>query len=163
MNHDIKCWPEYFQALRAGEKGFEFRKNDRGYKVGDVLDIEEYDPKPGLVGQYTGQIIHRTVNYVLDLGQFPRIESPILPGYAILGLENPELTALRAENARLRAELEAAKRDLAIVPTICFGGCSGDPSVGVPDCPFFDWVEGDKVGYREAARRCRYAENGGVE
>lgn len=63
---------------------------------------------------------------------------------------------LFSENARLRVESEAAKRDLTIIPTICYGDCSGDPAVGVPDCPFFDWVEDDKVGYREATRQCRY-------
>lgn len=64
--------------------------------------------------------------------------------------------AVIAENARLRAELEAAKRDLALVPMICFGDCSGDPDVGVPDCPFYDYVEPDSRGYPQK-RECRYA------
>jgi uncharacterized protein DUF3850 len=42
--HDIKCWPEAFVALADGTKTFEWRRDDRGYRVGDLLMIREWDP-----------------------------------------------------------------------------------------------------------------------
>ena len=41
--HELKCVKEPFQVKWAGNKDWEFRKNDRDYKVGDVLLEKEYD------------------------------------------------------------------------------------------------------------------------
>ena len=64
MIHDLKCWPEYFQAVKSGIKPFELRKDDRGYDVGDVLHLREFDPDTAL---YTGDEIDKTVTYVLPV------------------------------------------------------------------------------------------------
>ena len=64
MIHDLKCWPEYFQAVKSGIKPFEYRKDDRGYKVGDVLHLREYDPA---TFQYSGDEIDKTVTYGLPV------------------------------------------------------------------------------------------------
>ena len=37
MNHDLKIWPEFFDAVASGAKPFDLRKNDRNYHVGDTL------------------------------------------------------------------------------------------------------------------------------
>jgi hypothetical protein len=42
MIHDLKCWPEPFAAILSGEKRHEIRRDDRGFKVGDVLRLREY-------------------------------------------------------------------------------------------------------------------------
>ncbi len=42
--HALKCWPEPFAAVRDGRKRFEFRKDDRGFAVGDVLELKEWEP-----------------------------------------------------------------------------------------------------------------------
>jgi hypothetical protein len=42
--HYLKTWPEYFQAIKSGEKKAELRLNDRDFKVGDELVLQEYDP-----------------------------------------------------------------------------------------------------------------------
>ena len=39
--HFLKVVPEYFEALAEGKKGFEIRKDDRDYKEGDNLVLEE--------------------------------------------------------------------------------------------------------------------------
>lgn len=42
--HDLKIHPEHFKPVWCGEKTFEIRFNDRDYKVGDLLDLHEFDP-----------------------------------------------------------------------------------------------------------------------
>ncbi len=41
MTHALKTEPEPFQAMADGLKRFEFRRNDRGFKVGDWLHLRE--------------------------------------------------------------------------------------------------------------------------
>jgi ParB family chromosome partitioning protein len=43
--HYLKCWPEPFEATLAGLKTHEFRKNDRDFKVGDLLVLQLFDPE----------------------------------------------------------------------------------------------------------------------
>lgn len=52
MRHNLKTWPEYFQAVIDGKKTFEIRKNDRDFKVGNELLLQEYDPEQET---YTGR------------------------------------------------------------------------------------------------------------
>jgi hypothetical protein len=70
--HFLKCWPESFEPLVAGFKKLEFRRDDRGYQVGDVLDLREYVPESGEPGKpgwkssrFTGRRVLRGVTYVL--------------------------------------------------------------------------------------------------
>lgn len=42
--HILKSWPPFFTAIVAGERQHELRRDDRGYAVGDVLELREYDP-----------------------------------------------------------------------------------------------------------------------
>jgi hypothetical protein len=43
--HRLKCWPNAYAAIRAGRKRFEWRKDDRGFEVGDVLVLKLWDPQ----------------------------------------------------------------------------------------------------------------------
>ena len=63
QTHHLKTWTEYFWAVVRGDKKFEIRVNDRDYKVGDILVLEEYDPTRE---RYTGNRLHRHVTYMLD-------------------------------------------------------------------------------------------------
>jgi hypothetical protein len=52
VTHELKVWPEEFEKVWVGDKTHEYRRNDRGYKVGDVLLLREFQP----VGEiYTGR------------------------------------------------------------------------------------------------------------
>ena len=62
MTHKLKTWPEYYNAILTGKKKFEIRKNDRDYKVGDTLDLREYDHK---TKSYTGNEMNVEVTYIL--------------------------------------------------------------------------------------------------
>ena len=44
-DHHLKTLPLYFDAIQRGTKRFEVRWNDRGYKQGDVISLDEWDPQ----------------------------------------------------------------------------------------------------------------------
>lgn len=46
--HVLKTWPVPFQQVMEGAKTHEFRKDDRGYNVGDVLCLTLYEPSRDL-------------------------------------------------------------------------------------------------------------------
>lgn len=65
-----------FEKVKSGEKRFELRVADFDVKEGDVLVLEEWDPK---TKEYTGRKIEKKVDYVLnfkldDFGQRKEIE-----------------------------------------------------------------------------------------
>lgn len=62
--HELKTWPDYFNHLVDGTKTFEYRRNDRGFKVGDVLYLREWEP---LFERYTGRELRRPVTYLLNV------------------------------------------------------------------------------------------------
>ena len=75
--HELKIWPEYFQAVWDGSKTFEVRKNDRDYKVGDMLVLLEWDPNKD---EWTGSGICKRVTYILDAPEY------LKEGYVVMGL-----------------------------------------------------------------------------
>ena len=74
--HQLKTWPKYFWPVVRGEKTFELRKNDRGFKVGDYLDLLEYDSESQ---SYSGQNSLFTITYITDFQQ--------QPGYVVMGIK----------------------------------------------------------------------------
>lgn len=42
MIHHLKTLPDYFQAVIDERKPFEIRENDRNFKVGDLVVLEEF-------------------------------------------------------------------------------------------------------------------------
>ncbi|WP_184722622.1 ASCH/PUA domain-containing protein [Caulobacter sp.] len=61
--HELKTWPKYFAAVRSGQKRFEIRRNDRDFKVGDILVLSEFDPA---TDTYTGQAEERQITFLLS-------------------------------------------------------------------------------------------------
>lgn len=61
--HILKTWPLYFESTICETKNFELRINDRDFKLGDYLVLEEWDPK---TKHYTGRILVRRVDYILQ-------------------------------------------------------------------------------------------------
>jgi len=64
--HVLKVWPEYFDALQSGEKTFELRKDDRGFRVGEWLHLREWDPRREI---YSGRELYRKITYIIS-GKF---------------------------------------------------------------------------------------------
>jgi hypothetical protein len=84
--HELKCWPEYFEPINRGIKPFDLRVHDRDYSVGDIVRFMEYDDRKG---QLTGQDCYRRITYILQ-GIGPGAITPLhglARGYSILGLE----------------------------------------------------------------------------
>lgn len=68
--HDLKCDSEYFQAVVDGLKPFELRKNDRSFRVGDVIHLREteYPSSAMAVGRpllYTGRELYGDIEYIM--------------------------------------------------------------------------------------------------
>lgn len=60
--HELKTWPEPFQAMWDEAKRFEVRQDDRGFEVGDFLVLREWDTfREG----YTGRAMRAEVTYLL--------------------------------------------------------------------------------------------------
>jgi hypothetical protein len=77
--HELKSWPDQFQAMWTGLKRDEFRRDDRGYQLGDQLELREWDPARR---QYTG---FRLTARVTHLVRGPELEVP--PGFVVLSIE----------------------------------------------------------------------------
>jgi ASC-1-like (ASCH) protein len=71
-----KAWPECFELMKSGKKKFELRLANFKVKEGDILILEEWDPKKK---EYTGRKIRRKIKYILkfklnDFGQEKEIK-----------------------------------------------------------------------------------------
>ena len=76
MKHEVKIRPEYYEAVLNGTKNFELRKDDRGYQVGDIVILKEWDGET-----YTGRDLALKIKYILR--NCP--EYGLMAGYCILG------------------------------------------------------------------------------
>ena len=75
--HKLKILPDFFEATLSWDKLFETRKNDRDYKVGDDLELWEWDTD---TGTYSGRHIFAGVSYILSDPQFVPV------GYITMGI-----------------------------------------------------------------------------
>ncbi|MFE8701147.1 DUF3850 domain-containing protein [Cytobacillus sp. FJAT-54145] len=69
--HELKTWPEAYSALVHANlykrKTVDLRKNDRDFKVGDVLFLREFEPEEA---RYTGRNTYRIVTHIVDAEEF---------------------------------------------------------------------------------------------
>ena len=76
--HELKILPQHFQAVWNGTKRAELRKDDRGFQVGDILALREWDGE-----KYTGSGIAVRVTHILK--DCP--EYGLADGYCILSIK----------------------------------------------------------------------------
>lgn len=74
--HDVKLAAEDWDDVISGRKCFELLKNDRGYKVGDILNMSEYK-----AGKETGRTLRAEITYMLE------DYTGLTEGYCILGIK----------------------------------------------------------------------------
>ncbi|MCZ6868077.1 MAG: DUF3850 domain-containing protein [Gammaproteobacteria bacterium] len=81
--HKLKTWSDEWDAVSRRDKRFEFRRNDRDFKVGDVLRLQRWNP---VLGEYTGALdILVPVTYVLHGNHHHAFGVP--EGYCVMSLD----------------------------------------------------------------------------
>jgi hypothetical protein len=98
VEHELKIWPDHFGAILSGAKRQEVRKNDRDFKVGDVLYLREWSPGVG----YSGRGMRVIVTHIAE----PEV---IDDGYVILSIELENAgggLTLRQLTKRLEEEMD---------------------------------------------------------
>lgn len=65
MIHELKIATEFFQEVISGRKTFEIRENDRNFKVGDLLALNECRVGDDNKISYTGASCLVEVDYIL--------------------------------------------------------------------------------------------------
>lgn len=97
--HHIKLGASFFEDVCSGKKSFELRKNDRGYKTGDILEMLEFAD-----GKHTGRTVRVLVTYMLE--DFTGLEDGYCIMATILLNENGEPFE-RADLKQICANIEA--------------------------------------------------------
>lgn len=77
--HELKTWPDAFDAMHDGRKLFEFRKHDRDYRVGDQILSRRFDPD---VKDYTGEVDKFEITFMLVAGQYG-----VPDGFCVMGVK----------------------------------------------------------------------------
>lgn len=85
--HAVKILPEYMTAVEDGLKTFEIRKNDRDYKVGDYVLLQEWDGKG-----YTGWQVIVEITYITDYEQ--------KPGYVVFSFTKENIASRASETIK---------------------------------------------------------------
>lgn len=75
--HELKILPQYFEKVFNGEKRFEIRKDDRNFKVGDIIRLCEHNGN-----EFTGRDILYDITFKLDGGEYG-----LEKGYCILSIK----------------------------------------------------------------------------
>lgn len=80
--HLLKTWPEYYAAVDHPDpqqrKSVELRQDDRGFEVGDIIALLEYDPERQ---EYTGRRVYRLITHCLRGGPW------LSEGYVALSIK----------------------------------------------------------------------------
>lgn len=83
IEHELKTHPIYFEKVYHGFKPWELRKNDRDFKVGELVLLKSFDPD---TQKFSGSFIKAMITYILkDCPQFG-----LADGYCILTLDKIE-------------------------------------------------------------------------
>lgn len=103
--HELKTWPDAFDAMHDGRKLFEFRKHDRDYRVGDQILSRRFDPT---TKDYTGECDRFEVTFMLVAGQYG-----VPDGFCVMGVKPSSTITNEPVGVTTREEWEAAQHALA--------------------------------------------------
>jgi hypothetical protein len=88
--HTLKTWQPFWDDVFEGHKTFEVRRDDRGYKVGDLLVLQEWADD-----RHLGGTCFRVIAYVLrDGAQFG-----VREGHVVLGIRPVRTSDLAPQSA----------------------------------------------------------------
>jgi|ERR1700730_159563 Domain of unknown function (DUF3850) len=86
IEHTLKCWPQSFEAILAGEKTHDLRRaDDRNFRVGDVVQLNEFNPASK---RYTGRRLKVKITYITSADLPCALSKGALhPDYCILSIK----------------------------------------------------------------------------
>lgn len=61
LTHYLKTWPDVFEETWAGRKVHEWRRDDRGFELGDRVVLEEFEPAGE---RYLGRKITAEITFI---------------------------------------------------------------------------------------------------
>jgi hypothetical protein len=103
--HELKTWPEPFGAMSRGEKRYEVRVDDRGFRVGDLLHLREWEPA---TQAYTGWDLLCLVTYKTSGGSFGLPKELCVLGTRIVArTEIPQWLSLHRRHGFMGQSVEA--------------------------------------------------------
>ncbi len=78
--HSVKIEPVKFELILAGSRKFEVRKDETGFKPGDLVTLKEWNDN-----QYTGRELTKKLGFVIGLNWLRPQDSDI----KVFSLVNP--------------------------------------------------------------------------
>lgn len=81
--HSLKIDPKYFYQVEIFNKRFELRKNDRNYKLHDIIELREYDNETSL---FTGNWIKAEVTFILNSEDFKLLEDYVILSIRVISI-----------------------------------------------------------------------------
>ena len=80
--HELKIKDEYFKEVLRENKTFELRKNDRDYRVGDLIHFVDIDGNPS----YNEKLVFQITYVLKDVPEYGLDKD-----YCILGIKKLEI------------------------------------------------------------------------
>lgn len=90
--HNLKTWPEPFQATWEGRKLYEVRVFDRHYETGDILRLFEFFPD---AENFTGRYIRAQITCITRPGLYG-----LPPNVGVMGIKPLEPRTIDPTRAR---------------------------------------------------------------
>lgn len=117
--HELKIWPQWFEAVAEGRKRAEYRVADRQFEVGDALWLREYVPRSlpaSREAYYTGRELWVQITHVAVVDAAHALLSiELTDGAALKAPSNVDalMAAARYMSARQVQELRGRLAELA--------------------------------------------------
>jgi Domain of unknown function (DUF3850) len=86
VQHQVKSWPQFFELILSGKKTHELRRiDDRDFRVGDLLLLQEFDAK---TNRYSGRELTVRITYITS-ADLPCAysEDALHPDFCILSIK----------------------------------------------------------------------------
>lgn len=98
---DLKILPEYFQDILYHQKRFELRKDDKDYKVNDIIRLREIENN-----EFTSNEIYVRIIYILrNVEKFGLDKDFCIFGFEVLYLDSYQLLKVKYYNKKLRNKI----------------------------------------------------------
>ena len=84
--HRLKSWIGLFEPIMNGHKTHDVRVMDRDFQIGDICELQEYDP---MLKYYTGRTVTVEITYITSSKHQECAFSPFAlhPASAILSIK----------------------------------------------------------------------------